>query len=937
GFGRFGGGVVNTTLRSGTNDWHGSLFDYFRNRIFDANYFQNNFRGAPKDKHNQHQFGGAAGGPIRKDKDFLFVSFEGWRERIGFPALSSTPPVLLRDGQHFNDLGYKIYDPKTTHLCGSREPSSTCQGQTFIRDPFPNNVIPANRISPIGKAILSYFPAANAPGLSNNFIGSGNVGRYRYEQPVVRWDHTFGPNDKLNVVFTYQWGTEYRDSTGFGKPAGSGDVGSKRINHNYILDWTHVISPTMVLDVRGSYGRFFSFFPRYTDFDLTADSIGMTQMIHAPTVQKNTVPQVSVGGYTTLFALSGAGTVFSQNAFNQWNVTPSLTMTRGTHSLKTGFELNYVAAAALSPGWANGTFTFGKGLTQQFPSRDQGELDGSGVASLLLGAPTAGGIDVNDSAYRSRPYYALYVQDDWKVTPKLTLNLGLRWDVQVPWLERFNRATRGFDLTTKNPLSDQILANWATVKRNYDAANPNAKFKYPDPPSVLIGGYLFPGEGGQPQRLYDTDWTNIAPRFGLAWRFADKTVLRLGAGVFYQSPTQNGVVTGFNQRTNYNTSLDGLTPSAGLTGPYSLVNPFPDGLAPAIRSSLGLLTNVGNGVSFDPPGFKIPRTYQYSFGFEHELPSNIVLEVSFAGNYQIFATTGFNLNGLRLEDFNAGRLDNSYLNRNLPNPFFGILPRTSGFGANSTIAATNLLTPNPIFGGITNNLLQDGHYRSDALQVRLEKRAFGNRGTGVMTWGLSYTFAKAFEQNHRLNNFNALEPNIYEIDNTDKPHTFSFHGVWELPVGTNRRVKIGNPVANGVFGDWSFDWIFSYSSGYPVGWPNFENTCGNWHTNKQTELRWLNNDRTCYKQLPNFTLRTQLDRFSDIREPAATQLNVALAKVFVFTERYRLQFKSEAFNVTNTPIRPGPDTNPNSTTFGQLPKSQKNFPRVIQLAMKFYF
>ena len=511
-FGRFGGGVVNTTVKSGSNAWHGDVFDYFRNRIFDANSFQNNLIGAPRPKHNQHQWGGVFGGPIRKDKDFLFFSFEGWRERVGFPAVSSVPPLLLRDGLHFTDLGYKIYDPLTTHQCGTREPRSTCRGQTFVRDPFPDNVIPANRISPIGKAILSYFPPPNAAGLNNNFIASGNVGRYRYDQPIVRWDHTFGQNDKFYAVFTFQHGTEYRDSTGFGPPAGSGDVGSERTDQNYILAWTHVISPTMVLDVRGSYGRFTSFFPRYTDFDLTADQLGMTQMIHAPTVEKNTVPQVSVGGYTTLFALSGAGTVYSWNSFNQWNLTPSLTMTRGTHSLHAGFEFNYVANAARSPGWANGTFTFGKGWTQQFPSLDQGALDGSSVASLLLGAPTGGGVDWNDSSYRTRPYYAIYLQDDWKVGPRLTLNLGLRYDVQASWLERFNRITRGFDLTTKNPLSDQVLANWAKLKADYDRANPNAPYPYPAPPSVLAGGFMFAGVDGEPRRIYDTDWTNIAPR-----------------------------------------------------------------------------------------------------------------------------------------------------------------------------------------------------------------------------------------------------------------------------------------------------------------------------------------------------------------------------------------------------------------------------------------
>src|SRR5215510_9903686 len=157
-YGRFGGGVVNTTVKGGSKAWHGDVFDYFRNKVFDANTFQNNLINRPKAKHNQHQFGGVVGGPIRKDKDFIFFSFEGWRERIGFPALSSVPPTLLRDGVHFTDLGYKIYDPLTTHPCGSKpgETSTVCQGSAFIRDPFPGNVIPLNRISPIGKTILSY-------------------------------------------------------------------------------------------------------------------------------------------------------------------------------------------------------------------------------------------------------------------------------------------------------------------------------------------------------------------------------------------------------------------------------------------------------------------------------------------------------------------------------------------------------------------------------------------------------------------------------------------------------------------------------------------------------------------------------------------------------------------------------------------------------------
>src|SRR5262245_35465165 len=286
-YGRFGGGVVNTTLRSGSNNWHGNDFEYWRNRILDANSFQSNFANRPKAYQNQHHLGGIIRGPIRKDKDFIFVSFEGWQEVIPFPALSSAPPTVLRDGQHFTDLGVKIYDPLTTHVCGTKpgETSAVCQGQTYIRDQFPGNVIPANRISPIGQKILSFYPGpniSNQNALNNNFVGNSH-GRYHYEQPMVRWDHVFSDRDKFHAVYTYQNGYEYRDSTGFGKPAANGNTDNERRDINLILAWTHVLSPTSVLDVRGSFGRFTQITPGYSDLDLKASSIGMTQLIQSPT------------------------------------------------------------------------------------------------------------------------------------------------------------------------------------------------------------------------------------------------------------------------------------------------------------------------------------------------------------------------------------------------------------------------------------------------------------------------------------------------------------------------------------------------------------------------------------------------------------------------------------------------------------------------------
>lgn len=963
-YGRFAGGVVNTTLKSGTNGWNGNIFDYFRNAVFDANYFQNNATGQPKPKHNQHQYGGVYGGPIRKDKDFIFASFEGWIERIGFPTLQSVPPDLLRDGQHFGDLGINIFNPWSTHRCGDKpgETAAFCRlngaQRTFVRDPFkcdgagnpiplqpdktqiggaPCGKIPQELISPIGRKLLSYYPSATSglgTRLNNNFVNGGNVGKYYYYQPMARWDHIFSEKDKLNFTFTFQHGEEYRDSTGFGPPAGSGDVGSQRTNQNYIISWTHVVSPTTLLDVRASYGRFTSFFPRWTDFNLTAQDVGMTEMITAPSTDLKSVPRVRVGDFTTLFAAAG-GDLLTWNTNNQWNLAPSLTMTRGRHTLRVGGEVNYYATGSVAPGYGTGTFDFNSSWTQQFPDSRRNAFDGSSIASLLLATPAAGAVDWNDSIYQSRPYFGVYVQDDWKVNSKLTLNLGLRYDVQVPWLERFNRRARGWDTTTKNPFNDAVLANWAQVKAKWDADNPNAKYPYPDAPAELIGGYLFAGVNGQPERLFDTDWTNISPRIGVAYRIMEKTVIRAGAGVYYISPTQNNVSPGFNQGTPYTTSLNGLTPSAGLTGPFSLDNPFPNGLRPASGSSLGLATGVGGGASFDPSHFKIPRTYQYSLGFQHELPGGIVAEASYTGNYQIYINMGYNMNRWSLEDNMIGFADNGYLNRNLPNPFFGILPQNSSLGGNPTIRAQELLRPTPIFGDITNNLLQNGRYRSDQLQLAVEKRVLG--GGGGLTFGLSYTLAKAFEQNHRLNNWNLAEEPIYELDNTDKTHNLAVYGVWDLPFGKGRRFNIGNPAGRAILNDWSFDWILRYVNGNPVGWPNLINKCGTWKATEQNEDHWFNNDKSCYQQFPGFNVRTIPDRFPDIREPQKPELSLALAKTFALHERYKFLLRWEAFNVTNTPIRPGPNTDFDNPIFGQLPKNQRNFPRVMQVAAKFYF
>ncbi len=959
-FGDFRGGAVNTTIKSGSNALHGNLYEFFRTRSLDANSFQSNRTSQPRLFHNQHQFGGVVGGAIRKDKDFFFGSFEGWQELVPFPINVTTPPMALRDGQHFSDYGMRVFDPLTTHDCKAgtgapdTEPCGGSNGSTYWRSPFPGNVIPKSRISAAGQRILNVYPAETVPGtLISNYV-SNNTGRYYYNQPMFRFDHIFGPKDKFYGMYSFQDGYEYRAN--FPKPAAApGNVDNKRTFTNVILNYTRVVSPTTVFDVRASYYRFVQKTPGYNDEALqlsASKDFGMTKLVRPPTAPNDAVPGFTVGGYGQVYGNgSPLGTWTPETTFN---FAPSLNMTRGTHNLRTGFDYKYRIIADGATGNSQGNFTFDGSLTRQASGRNLNTTDQfNGIATVLLGIPTGGSIAYNDTNYRTRPSFGFYIQDDWKLTPRLTLNMGLRYDISPAYLERFNRRTAGFEPNIKHPLSDQIVAAWAAAKTAWDA-NPANKYPYPAAPAQITGSWLFAGVNGQPRRALDTDYTNIAPRLGIAWQIGAKTVLRTGAGVFYENLDRNQSTVGYAESTSYTSSLDGgRTPSACAnngcalgppTGPYSLVEPFPQGFSIPKGSSLGFMAGVGNGVGFAPRSFKIPRTYQYSFGIQRELPYAILADVSFSGNKQIFATYSFDMNwpagaaGLALQ--NQAIADPLFYSTAVPNPFFGILPATSSRGASPTISRNGLMQLFPMWGGMSNDGLQSAGYRSEQLQARVEKRTFGNQSAaGVMTWIFSWTFGKEYEKNHRLNaGWDTTQPLYYEISNQDKTHSISFSGVWDVPVGKGRHFASGTgPVLDRVIGGWRVDWIVNYVSGYPLGWPNLINKCGEWHAKVQDENAWFNNDRSCYSQLPSNTLRFHPDRFPDIREHQAPQINAAVSKDFQISERFRVNLKGGGFNITNTPIRTNPNTDINSGDFGKLGFSQKNFPRFFQLAAKFYF
>jgi hypothetical protein len=773
---------------------------------------------------------------------------------------------------------------------------------------------------------------------------------------MVRWDHVFSDTDKFYAMYSFQDGYEYRAN--FPKPAAApGNVDNKRTFTNVILNYTKVMSSQTVFDVRASFYRFVQKTPGYNDeaMKLSASKdFGMTQLKRPPTSKGDIVPGFLVGGYGQILGNgSPLGTWRPETTFN---FAPSVNMTRASHNLRVGFDYKYRVIADGATGNSQGIFTFDSGLTRQASGRNLTNTEQfNGIATVLLGIPTGGSIAYNDTFYRTRPSYGLYVQDDWKLTPKLTVNFGLRYDISLGYLERFNRRTSTFDPTAVHPLNDQIMAAWRANKAAWDA-NPANKWKYPDPPQAFTGTWLFAGVKGQPRRAVDTDFTNLAPRIGIAWRLDQKTVIRTGAGVFYENLNQNQNTVGFSQSTGFTSSLDGgKTPSACAnngcasgppTGPYSLVDPFPQGFAIPGGSSLGNMAGIGNGVGFQPRHYKIPRTYQYSFGVQRELPFGILWDLSFSGNKQVFGAYSFDMNwpsgaaGLALQ--NQAIQDTTFYSTSMPNPFYGILPQTSSRGASPTIARSSLMQNFPMWNSMANDGIQGARFRSDAMQLKVEKRSFGdpNSAAGVMTWILSWTFAKSYEENHRLGaSWDTTQPLYREIDYQDKAHTFSVSGVWDLPFGKGRRFGSGaSGLSNYVIGGWKADWIFTYASGYPLSFPNLINYCGVWAAKNQNENSWFNNDKSCYSEQPSNTLRYLPDRFpGTIREPQQPQLNAAVSKDLKFGERYRLNLKGEGFNIMNTPIRTNPNTDFKSLDFGRLGFSQKNFPRFFQLAAKFYF
>jgi hypothetical protein len=917
------GSNVNVTTKSGQNEIHGELHHWLRHSKLDAPTIFQNRAGQKLPLYQDNRFGGSVGGPLSvpklysgKNRTFWFYAFEA--NLFGDPnvgsAVSTVPTAEMRRGDLSPLLrlsaNNQVYDPTTT---------TAVAGGRFQRLPVPGNVIPASRLDPVAQRMLAAFPAPNQAGTAdfrNNFFIAGKA-LETYWTNIGRVDHAFSENHRVFARFHRDYWQEDKNRT-FGPEFFNGVI-LNRVNRGAAFDDVLVLSPTLLLNFR--YGLTQQEFPERRvsrGFDLA--SLGLApSLVNSIDKSLATFPRLAVAPWSTV---SGWESQDGVTASLIHNFNSTLTWNKGSHNLRFGFDWRNLRenrnrfGTSVSPDYNfNSTFTRGP-LDTAAPPQVGGE-----IASFLLGVP-GGSMWVNDSYAERNSIYGFYIQDDYKFSKKLTLNLGLRYEVESATTERYDRAVRNFDSTTANPVDARARVQYAASPI---PELPVSQFR-------ALGGLTFVNAGGNPRGYWNTQKSNFMPRFGLAYQFDTKTVLRAGFGI-YRAPLgtlyTNTEPAGFSLATPIQASLDN-----GLTYVATTANPFPNGLTKPLRAAGGLMTNIGQAVNGFPDTRKNPYAQRWSFGFQRTLPGQFLVEASYVGNRSTRLNVLRNLNFTPAQFLSTSPVRDqntiNFLGANFPNPFRGTDPI---FGAN--ISRANLLRPFPHFGNV--NIYEPiGYSWYHSLQMRLEKRM--SRG---FTTQLSYTWSKNMQATEMLND---QDPTPYEvISDLDRTHRVTASGIYELPFGKGRRWGSGwNPVVNGVLGGWQLNGAWQHQSGQPLGFGNaiFNGDLKNvvLPSDQRGVDAWFNLnagfERNNALQLAS-NLRRFPIRFGGIRGPVQDRVDLGMIKNFQITERWRLQFRGETFNALNFANLANPNTGVTTGAFGTI--TGQDPPRSWQFALKLTF
>jgi hypothetical protein len=977
--GRQAGSTINMTTKSGAKDFHGSLFWFNQNNFLNAALFQTNLTGADKPPVHFNEYGGTFGGPVwipkvynGRQKTFFFFSFDGTRNEDPRPgSIRSVPTELERKGdfsQSFTTnlingqlvkFPIQIFDPLTVNAAG-------------VRQPFAGNVIPAGRLSPITQAILQHVPLPNKASdptgnAVNNFISSATR---KDTLPVIsiRVDQAWNNSHHSFVSVRWNHLTEFLDDY-FNSPA-TGNY-QTRIAKGIGLDHVWTIGPTKSLDLRFNVSRF-----KESNFNKGAGFVPTQLGFPASFVSQMVEPSFPrITGFAGDFGTDNAGS-YTFNTYYTWSA--NLTHIHGAHMMRYGGE--YWVLQQASGGIGNqGQFDFNGNWTRQQATVGGGVGNGSTFASFLLGLPSGGNFPSNATAFYSQRFTALYFQDDWRVTKKLTLNLGLRWDYERPVTERYNRLTSNFDPTVVNPISDQAQAAYAKIL----AANANNAIVQqlaqivPASAFKVYGAQLFAGVNGQSSTVVNGDYHEWQPRVGFAYQIRPNTVIRGGFGRFTQATFQTGGQNGFSRSTPLIATQD------NFFTPYdTLANPFHSGILAPTGSSLGPMTNLGQGVQWFNQDPTRAYSLEYSLHLQQQYKSWL-FEIGYSHNktYGIFwplnqNNPSFSLwQQLRAPRFDAnGRpLDKLLWDELVPNPFNKLPGISGGIGSAAQVAFSQLIRPINILGDQNRNDNAWGKNQYDAMLAKVERR-FGG-GFSVIT---AFTWSKLFEDTSFWGPEISGPITEHKLGGEDRPFHLSVAPIWELPFGRGKKWGVAMPkFADVIMGGWELAGQYNIQSGTPVVFgtdsfydgkdfslPRDERMLDRWFDtshfirfpDRNTDISnypaWTgiqNLPGYNYKPAPNDTIKNGVyqdfgnyvrrypTRWGNVRASRVNELNLGLYKNFKLVEKVKVQFRFEAFNAFNHPRFGAPNTNPASSNFGRVDPVQLNNARQIQMALKVSF
>jgi TonB dependent receptor len=898
-YGRTGGGIVTMVTKSGTNQLHGSIYEFLRNSALDANSFFNNARGVPLGSFKRNEFGATLGGPVilpklfnGRDRSFFFVEYQGRRQSAGTTNVATVPTALERMGdfsqtRNANGQVIQIFNPFSTR-------EDIANPGNFLRDPFmcdwagnplpagtdgrqPTgmscNKIPQNLLSRVALNTQQYYPQPNRPGLpftnQQNYVENG-ANRDAADRWTIKFDQVL--TDKQRIFARYvilNWTNSAPQMWGAGNP-GCPDpycVSFDQRQQNAVIDYTNTLTNSLVLNL--SYGFARGILDRGSDHQgFRPSSLGL--------------PVSMERGEYTLFPQFGITNMSVPGVQAHWNfrtanvvhtIQGNLTKTIGKHTLKFGAETRAFLVNQMQATYIP-AFGFSTAGTQGPDPRVASTVSGIAYASYLLGVGSGGYLSTGIRPADASNYVGAFFQDDYKLSRKLTVNVGVRWDIEGGTRERYGR-TAVFNPYIASPLSQRVGMN-------------------------LRGGYEFPDS------IHPFVWKNFGPRVGLAYQLSERTVLRSGYGIFFGVPVYSGVFTGpmYNATTPWITSIDGVTPYRTLD------NPYPDGYTEPEGAQNGLLAAIYSGVNSPVPStMKAPYNQQWNLSIQHTPIRDLLVEAAYAGNKGTHLPLSWQMNQLDPALVSPDAL------QTVSNPFYGIIP--IGTLGQPAIQKGQLLRPYPQYDSVIFASTSSGNsnYRIGAGEYRNYYCRRCERGLSAY----------------------------------DQPHRLVANFTYELPFGRGKSLGANwNRALAAILGQWQVNGIITYNSSRPLVFGVIQNTSNSFgggqhpdttgvsaqlNGSERTLERWFD---TSQFSLPAPYKFGNLGRTTNLRADAFKNINFSIFKSFRLREGLEIQFRAESFNLLNQVVFAAPNTQVGSPTFGRV-TGQDNGPRQLQFALKVLF